>query len=148
MYKPRYIQYINLPAIPDDLTHNVLLKTQEIIDNSKSKYQNYYWSDFDNQQIDKWCKEHICSDMYWGFQAISGNLDKHQDVGTKIKFIYLLDAGGDNVKTSFWDNDQTTLLEEYIIPCRQWHILKADTYHSVSGIQSGKIRFSVTGRIF
>lgn len=148
MYSPRYIQYINLPQIPDNLIDNVLTKMHGVVDNSKSAFENYYWSDHDNQQIDQWCKQNICGEMYWGFQVIVGDLPKHQDHGTKIKFIYLIDAGGQQVTTTFWDDDQITMLEKYVIPCHKWHILKADTPHSVSGIELGMTRFSVTGRIF
>jgi hypothetical protein len=146
MHTSRYIQYLKLPPVPEILVTEVLSAVDDIIASSKSNYGNYHWSDFKNQQIDEWCKENICQDMYWGFQAIQGDLDIHQDIGTKTKLIYLLSTGGPGVKTSFWD--QGILLDEYLIPNNCWHVLKADTFHSVSGIVPGQIRFSITGKIF
>ena len=153
MYTPRYIQYFNLPQIPKDLIDSVVPQT--LIDSFNSgnrKYERqvntYVWSDESNEKINSWGQENICSDMYYAFQLMTGSLPIHKDNGTKIKLNYLIDTGGDNVVTTFYDDDQTTELASYNIPVNKWHLFKADTYHSVSNITPGQIRFSITGRIF
>lgn len=145
-YKSRYIQYLQLPNVPDYLIKNLQNKFGDY--QAKSEYKNYVWSDTFNEEINAWCKEKICDDMYWGFQIIKGDLDKHKDQGTKTKLIYLIENGGEQVYTRFWKDDGETLLDEYIIDTHRWHILKADSMHSVENMRSGAVRFSITGRIF
>jgi hypothetical protein len=148
MYKPRYIQYLNLPNLPAHLEQQICGDLSDIADQAKVNYGNYSWSDHANESVNTWCKQNICQDMYWGFQVMTGDIPVHQDVGTKIKLIYLLKSGGQDVKTQFWDADQSTMIDQHVIPVHQWHVLKADSYHSVTGIEPGHVRFSITGRIF
>ena len=72
----------------------------------------------------------------------------HMDKGTKTKFIYLLETGGDNVVTNFYDDDQKTIVDSVVLEPHRWCILKVDAYHSVAGVENGKTRFAITGKIF
>lgn len=108
---------------------------------------NYVWTDSFNDEVNQWCKEHICNDMHWGFQIISGDLPLHRDYNTLTKINYLLFTGGNSAATNFYSDDEK-LVESIIIPEYRWHILKADAIHSVTGVDPGKIRFSITGRVF
>lgn len=72
----------------------------------------------------------------------------HKDVGTEVKLTYLIDAGGANVQTNFFEDDKTTMTHSFVIPIHRWHILYASKYHSVEGIESKHTRFSLTGRVF
>lgn len=146
MYPDRYVRYINLPKIPDSIVQN-LNRNFEEYDTSVGRYP-YSWSDSFNSEINLWCQKNICDTMYFAFQIIRGDLFLHKDVGTRTKFIYLFDTGGDNVVTEFYDDDQTTLLDSIVIEPLRWHILKADTYHCVKNVKPDKIRFSLTGKIF
>lgn len=135
-----------MPRIPD----HVLSKINLNFDQYERKTQgiNYTWSDSFNQEIDLWCKQNICEDAYFAFQIITGNLVMHKDKGTRVKLIYLLDTGGPKVSTEFWNDDQTELLQSEILQPHRWHIMKVDCYHQVVGVEPGKTRFSITGRIF
>lgn len=142
-----FIRHINLPKIPTDLIKE-LPADLSVYTNKALSFPNYIWSETFNQKINQWCKENICPDMYWGFQIITGDLLQHKDNGTKTKFNYLISTGGDQVITTFYDDDQTTVLYEEHIPAESWHIFKADSFHDVKGINKGAVRFCVTGRIF
>ena len=107
----------------------------------------YLWSDSYNTELNRWCQDNICPDMYFGFQIITGEIQPHKDVETATKIVYLIQSGGDNVNTEFFD-DQHNLVASYKIQVGRWHVLKADTCHAVKNIQPGQVRFSVTGRIF
>jgi hypothetical protein len=144
MYKSRYIQYINFPKIPQEIINGLPI---DITNYQTQKNDNYHWTDSHNETLNCWCQENICRDAYFAFQLITGDLPKHKDIGTKTKFVYVLETGGSAVYTRFWD-DNFCLLDEYIIEKNKWHILKADTHHSVTGIEPGLIRWSVTARIF
>ena len=144
MYKSRYIQYVNLPSIPEDIIQNLPTKLDVY---KKETIENYHWTDSFNEKLNAWAQENICKDIYYAFQMMTGDIPRHKDIDTKTKFVYIIDTGGSNVVTRFWDNDHM-LLDEYIIEPFRWHILKADTYHSVEGIETDRYRWSVTARIF
>lgn len=142
------IRYLNLPKIPDEIVTNLNYEFDQY--SFKSNFLNgaYRWSDDFNQQIDAWCKQNICDTMHWGFQFMTSDIIPHKDVGTEIKLTYLIFAGGQNVRTNFFQEDKTTITHSFVIPLHQWHILDASKYHSVEGIETGQIRFSLTGRVF
>ena len=146
MYSEQHIQLINLPEIPRHIIDALPCDVNQY--NNKYHNDNYTWSNSFNQELNAWCQQHIAKSVYWAFQFIAGDLDIHKDIGTKIKFVYILNNGGSNVTTKFWAEDKTTLLNQYVIPEHAWHLLNADTYHSVEGIESGKQRWAVTGRLF
>jgi hypothetical protein len=149
MYEPRYIQYLNLPPIPQYLVDQFDCNPEMHRQSQTSQvYGPYIWSNHGTDAINQWCQENICAEMYFACQIITGDLATHKDIGTKIKLTYIVSNGGDNVVTNFYDDDQTTLLASYVIESNRWHILKADTYHQVSNIQPDQIRISITGRIF
>lgn len=142
------IQYIKLPQVPTDIVRQ-LPKTPDAFTNVvKQQNGDYYWSDSFNQEVNDWCREHVCDNMWWAFQMMTADLKVHKDVGTKTKFIYLINPGGNSVYTDFYAEDRTTVIASYVIEPLRWHILQADVYHSVRGIEPGQVRFSITGRLF
>jgi hypothetical protein len=149
MLKKRYIQYLNLPRIPDSILSKIPLDPEMYTTwtNGHKNLDNYKWSDLYSQELNTWCKEYVCADMYFGFQIMFGHNEMHKDRDTLTKINYVITLGGDNVTTAFYD-DQSTLLDAYCIEPHRWHIFKADTYHQVQNLEPGQVRFSVTGRIF
>ena len=144
-----YVRYLNLPQIPKSVLNTVNYNYNDYIKKAGEGGGTYSWSDDYNQEINSWCQQNICDTMYWAFQIIRGDLGIHKDTGgTLTKLTYLLETGGSNVATEFYADDKTTLLERVVLEPHSWHILKADTYHGVTGVESGKIRFSITGRVF
>ena len=144
MYKSRYIQYVNLPEIPEDI---ILELPKDINLYQTQCNNNYHWTNSHNAKLNAWAQKNICSEIYFAFQIMTGDLPIHKDIDTQTKLVYLLETGGTSVFTKFWD-DNFCLLDEYIINKNKWHILKADTYHSVEGVEKDQIRWSVTARIF
>jgi len=142
------IRYLNLPKIPDEIVKNLNYEFEQY--SFKSNFLNGAdkWSDSFNQEINVWCKQNICDTMHWGFQFMNSDIVVHKDVGTEVKLTYLIDAGGANVRTNFFEDDKTTMTHSFVIPIHRWHILCASKYHSVEGIESKHTRFSLTGRVF
>ena len=149
MYKPQYIQYLNLPSIPADLvaTINKEYKEHQLHNNQRSHGNYYVWSDLNNQSINTWCQANICSSVYFAFQMMCLDVPTHKDHVSQIKINYVLETGGDQVLTNFYDDDQN-LLESYCIEPNRWHIFDASVYHSVTNIAANQVRFGITGRIF
>ena len=145
MYTDRHIQYLNLPPVPEELLARLPNSIDEY--HCKSVYTTYHWSDSFNCDLDQWCKQNICSDMYFAFQLITGNLVIHKDTPTITKLNYIVIPGGQNVVTTFYDNNKKEIAKYKIEPAK-WHILKADTFHSVDGIEENNLRLSITAKIF
>ena len=148
MYKPRYIQYMNLPRIPQTILDDLKIAWMEHHKNNMYNSKNYTWSDFENHELNHWCKKNISEEMYWSYQIITGDLKAHKDTVSLTKINYVADVGNENVKTIFWNDEHTEILDEYIIEPHRWHILKADTLHSVEGVEPGRIRWGIFGNIF
>lgn len=144
MYPARYIQYLNFPRVPQEITRAI--STDLNAYNRRLIYDNYTWSDDYNQAIDAWGKSNICPDMYYAFQMITGDLPLHKDT-TPTKLNYVVHLGGNDVKTEFYSDDEQ-LLASYLIPAERWHVFKADTLHRVVNLEPGQVRLAITARIF
>jgi hypothetical protein len=142
------VRFLKLPSIPVDIIDRLPKNFDQF--RLEGEYANgaYSWSHDHNNEINDWCRQNICENMYWGFQIMRGDVPRHKNIGTETKLIYLIQASGDKVETNFWADDKITLTHSYIIPVNSWHVLRAKAYHSVDGVEPGQIRFSLTGRIF
>lgn len=141
------IRYLELPKIPNSIIDNLPADWKQYDQKVSYSGSNYTWTDSFNQEINSWCQEHISQGMYFGFQIMTGNVPMHKDVGTLTKLVYLLQPGGKNVTTNFY-NDDRTLAHSFVIEPFRWHVLRADSFHSVDHIEPDQVRFSITGRIF
>jgi hypothetical protein len=146
MYEKRFIQYLNLPPIPEEILEKLPRALNEY--KCKDVYTTYHWSDSYAEELNIWAQKNISPDMYFAFQLITGDLVIHKDVPTLTKLNFVIETGGDNVYTKFWDNSKSNLLGAYKVKPFKWHILKADTFHSVEGIDTGRIRLCVTSKVF
>ena len=146
MYLSRYIQYLNLPSIPQHIIDSLILDvSQHHQHNNARQHGPYTWSDYCTEALDQWCKENISNEMYYGLQLMTSDVPVHQDFETQIKINYIIDPGGADVVTSFYD-DRSNKLASYCIEPNRWHIFKANTHHGVSNITTTRI--SVTAKIF
>lgn len=148
MYNYHYYHYVNLPRLPNEIIEKINFNFDEYsAPITRGEPGIYTWSDSFNQEVNAWCQANICADVYWAFQIIRGDLDAHKDIGTKTKFVYLLETGGDQVSTRWFDDDHN-LVDSIVLEAHRWHILKVDAYHDVVGVKPGATRFSLTGRLF
>jgi hypothetical protein len=147
MDEQTYIRWLKLPPIPKEIIDDLPLDFS--LYEQKTKYQEIFFrSDSFIGEVDQWCRKNICDSVHWGFQIIKGDAPKHRDLRVSTKFHYVILPGGDNVYTRFYSEDGNDIAESIKIPEHCWHIFKADSPHSVDGIEPGKTRFSITGKIF
>lgn len=150
-YPYKYYRFLNLPRIPDNILDQVNWEFDSYERKNPGNGINrdvYVWSDSFNQVINDWCQQNICSEMYWGFQIIGGDMKPHIDNTTRIKMNYLVDTGGPDVVTEWYAEDGFTMIDSVVIEPHRWHILKVDTLHGVKNVAPGATRFGITGRIF
>lgn len=147
MYPSRFVQYLNLPAIPQEIIDTLVLDVKEHHKQDNTKVHGpYIWSDYQTEKLNAWCKQNISDDLYYGIQLMVADVPTHTDFGTKTKINFVIDTGGDQVLTKFYDLDQKTLLDSYQIEPLRWHIFKADFPHEIVNITGTRV--SVTARIF
>jgi hypothetical protein len=77
------------------------------------------------------------------YQIIKKGISTHKDVGRKIIYNYILDAGGDQVYTNFYAEDKTTELFSVKIPAHTWHKMDVSFFHNVVGIETPRVAISV-----
>ena len=106
---------------------------------------NYVWSDDFNESVNKWCQQNIIDGLYYAFQVATHDMPLHKDKNSTVKLIYVLDTGGENVLTSFY-NEQQLLLHSLKLEKNCWYLLKTDVWHDVKGIISP--RFSICATVF
>lgn len=77
-------------------------------------------------------------------QVISSKgMNIHKDVGRTFALNYIIDPGGDNVLTHFYDQSKE-LIESIHIPSKTFHMLRTQVYHSVSGLDPDKQRIALS----
>ena len=120
-----------------------------------------------NEEFDSWVRHNICHDITDAgvcFTNGSRYHGVHTDQTRDFVLIYLLDSGGEQAETVFfqekgypvwrektapmtnvWINDYSTLIEidRIRILERQWVLLNADILHGVEGLCGKRISFQV-----
>lgn len=146
MYKKSQVKYLNLPKIPELLKY-ICIEELSKGPTKMHMLQNYKWTKASYSRLETWLEDNIAPDLIWGIQVIDGNLAKHQDTPTTVKITYIFDEGGSDVFTYFYNN-KNEIIEKIKIEPFRWHIINVNVPHSVSGVEDGKRRISLTGRIF
>ena len=143
----KQVKYLNFPVIPDHLRDMAINKISKNPDSRIVKSnENYKWTIVKDNELEQWLVTNISPSLFWGLQIITGDMRIHSDNPTTVKICYLFELGGDNVITEFYHNDQ--IIDSIKIDHDRWHILNVMINHSVRGVESGKTRISLTGRIF
>lgn len=69
-------------------------------------------------------------------------LPVHKDTNRHVAYNYIIDPGGDEVYTCFYDDDQN-LIEKVNIETGRWHKLDVQTFHNVEGMTRPRIALTV-----
>lgn len=126
----KYLDY--LPSLPNHLE----MRTISLIEGTDlfhSKNDVYKIFDAD-QQLKTFFKDFFDLCVYnIRVQSIYEDPKIHIDHNRVEAINYIISSGGDNVVTSFY-NDDLTEIEEIVIQPKKWHKLKVDVKHSVKNI--------------
>jgi|TARA_R110002074_G_scaffold350702_1_gene521713 hypothetical protein len=155
----------NIPQIPEEL---LLYDIDQITKNqNKFGYKEAYvtYSTYDvSPELYDFLNPYFNGNIQIRYQIIRNQLPIHIDAHAKDishVFNYALLLGGENVKTRWWkmpkekqlaflpnihhdicmgdDQDEDQLLQEVIIPLKQWHKLRIDVPHDISKLNSPRI---------
>ncbi len=145
-YKKLYIRETFFPSFPKKILENINWNIDQYTRKAPNLTDHYMWSDDFNQEINEWSQKNVIPGIYYAFQIAFKDLPLHKDSASTVKLIYVLDSGGDDVYTSFYSEDQKTLLHSIKVESNKWYILKTDIWHGVTGII--RPRFSICSTIF
>lgn len=156
--------YLNLPALPLEL-EQLCLDNIDLIDNDARLNElnkkegighsityipqvvhswilkNILLPNFNPVPAEMTTKTMLHVSHYIKHQEGTGVHPTHIDYGRKYAINYIIDTGGDNVKTYWTDDSKNIIIEEVVIEPKRWHILKVNpAWHGVTGIRIGKLR--------
>lgn len=139
-----YLVYLDLPAIPEELLypiHDII--TMPPKPNSKVPASYYYFQTrLVSEQLSQWVTDIFKMDCYAQYQLIREGVHIHKDVGRNVAFNYILQTGGENVRTNIYDEDKNLICSDIIQP-KRWHRLKTDVFHDVTGMTTDRVAVSV-----
>ena len=156
--------YLNLPQVPNEL-EQACLKNIDLIDNdinlnelnkkegighsityipSSVKqwlFENIIEPNFNPIPVDMMSKTMLHVSHYIKHTEGTGVHPTHIDYGRNFALNYIIDTGGDCVKTYWTKDDRKTIIFETVIKPRQWHIIRVNPdWHGVTGIKIGRLR--------
>jgi hypothetical protein len=136
-------EYIDsLPKIPSDLISEVI-KSAIVNENIfffqyYENYKVYHATDDLKKFIEPFFKNHGIF-----VHVMKNNLKIHKDVGRKIAFNYIIDNGGTDVETCFYNNS-LKLIQKIKIEKNRWHKMNVEVLHNVINLTTYRIAITVT----
>lgn len=133
-----------LPPIPN----NLILSIEDIFKLKNSfKYPEVFerYATFQAQEsLCNFVSSYFNYDVNVKYQVIRKELPIHTDSiksGAKggVKYNYIVETGGDNVITRWWDKTHKNMLYEIKCPQKTWHELRIDIPHNVTTPSSPRL---------
>jgi hypothetical protein len=140
-----YIEYVDLPKVPEHLIESV----QDII-NKPNKEVSIVPSDYAyfktrhvSDELNAWLQPMFDFKIYPQYQLVYKGLPIHIDMGRIAAYNYLLDTGGDVVRTAIYDG-KNNLLQIEKLELKRWHRINTSMPHCVHGINHDKVRVAIS----
>lgn len=138
-----------LPQIPDylyiEIDRIITTKKDELEKFAGGKHWAYQFFPIDGD-LSEWLLENVLKEKTDCFHihVITKELVIHKDYNSKkYKLNYIFDTGGDQVITSFYDDDRR-LVESHNFEQKKWHHFNGQYFHGVTGIDTDKKRIAIT----
>lgn len=141
-----YAELLNWDRIPNDLLDNNLASITTLPDYSPFKeYEKFKQFLITDQALLDYIQQFFNFDVKNNsyYQIIKEGVATHIDVDRSIIYNYLIDTGGNDVYTVWYQEDKITENYRIKIPVNVWHKLDVTTYHSVLGITGNRIAITV-----
>lgn len=145
-----YIEYLDhMPTVPPELIDPI----DYIIDNAPKQKtpidENYkgFQTRRPNWDLIHWLCAQFKFPVRCQYQIIHFSLPIHKDQGRTTAYNYLLATGGDNVRTTIYDDDDETfnILQTEVIPIHRWHKIDVSRYHGVHGLtKNSPLRIAIS----
>lgn len=77
------------------------------------------------------------------YQVIRKGIPKHIDAQRKSILNYIINTGGDNVITKWYDSNDN-VIEQVIVQEKKWYRMKTDINHTIEGMTSDRLMLTVS----
>lgn len=135
-----YFNYLDLPTVPEHL----ILPVEEVLE-----LENIFGGETKNYTIHE-CQDELrdyLKNLFphrdtFRYQTLIHSIPVHKDRGRTTAINYLINTGGADVQTIWYEEDYTTPTYRVVLSNRRWHEIQVDRYHTVTNIQQR--RFAIT----
>jgi hypothetical protein len=136
-------QYLDLPQVPDDLLLSLdkVLQLENIFE-YKDKTDVYTIHPCQTA-LTEYLKTVFPKHTKFRYHTLTDELPIHVDIGRSQAINYIIDAGGSDVKTTWYKDDKTTKILEKVFKPNCWHSIKTDIHHGVSNIKTRRYAITV-----
>ena len=142
-----YIDYIDLPNIPEELLESytdILNKPSLPINNYSGNPLPAIMKSIQRREVSnnliEWLQTILEFPVRAQYLILSTNAPIHKDPKRRPQaYNYIINAGGDNVVTTIY-SDNFVVLKSLVIPEKTWHYLDTGRFHSVRGISKDQYR--------
>ena len=133
-------KFLDLPEVPEDLILPVeeVLQLENIFGGETKNYTIHECQD----ELREYLKELFPECEKFRYQTLIKGVPVHKDRGRTTAINYIIETGGDNVQTIWYEEDYTTPTHHVVLPKKKWHELQVDLYHTVENIEER--RFAIT----
>ena len=146
-----FAQRMRLPTVPVEMVQEALAvisnpDIQKKIMDPTDLYGFISLWDANLPKLRQWLEGNVAP-LVWHLSLFKRDMYIHKDPRTRSRIIYILDPGGENVVTRYYDDDKQTLLETESLGRENWVVMNAARYHDVQGIAPGQYRYAITARV-
>lgn len=135
------LQYLDKPALPQNLIEEVYKSLENPNTFAVKGYKDYELFEV-TQPLKDFTKSIFDFEHNTKVQRIHNTLYIHKDFNRIKAFNYIIEQGGDNVETCFY-NDKFELIEQHVIEKHRWHVLNVDVFHNVRNVNRPRIALTV-----
>lgn len=77
------------------------------------------------------------------YQVLRAGIPKHTDARRYGIINYVIDAGGDNVVTKWYDSEDN-VIETQVVKEKKWYKMKTDIDHTIEGMTSDRLMLTIS----
>lgn len=153
-------EHLDMPTIPDNVIKDLLEQNPDTGNYSYVCEPAYNGiAHFSSYTIDvsnlSWFKENNLDSYFWNIQTLRNgdNLNAHRDDRRTHVIMYIIEPGGDNVKTCFYKQlldkeypvvqpipkEELELVHEQVFQQGKWYKISVQDIHSVENLQSTRL---------
>ena len=143
-------RFLDIPKIPEHLILPIdqVLKLENVFEGrGLYKHSDNYTIHNVQEELKEYLQPLFPNYSNFRYQTLRGEIPVHKDWSRNIAINYVIDPGGDNAYTVWYEEDYTTPIQDVKFPIQQWHEIRVDLYHNVTGITGQRFAITVANKL-
>jgi len=139
----KFFEYVDIPHPPKEF----ILQIEEIkkMPNKNTNLSSFYGSCVAPKKLQQWVNKFIPNNTEVRYHWMTNDLHVHVDYVRIECWNYILDLGGSNTYTCFYDNN-FNVKEKHFIKPKQWHWLSVGNLHKACNLENIRYGITVSGK--